>query len=69
MKTERRRHYDSTPRATYAAETVAGNCELVRFGSDAYKYMLHQGFVQLDVEGESALMKCPPGWGAGSVLA
>ena len=69
MKTERRRHFDPTQRATYAACTVRDNCELVRVGSLKHAYLVFMKFEQLDVDGDCALMRCPDGWADGSVVA
>lgn len=59
---ERRRHFDNTPRATYAANNVLDACELVRVGSLAHAYMLAMKFDELDVRDGAALMRPPPNW-------
>ena len=59
---ERRRHFDSSPRITYAQCNVRGQCELVRVNSLAHAYMLRMGFDELDVTDGAALMRPPVGW-------
>lgn len=66
VQTERRRHFDSSPRATYAPSSVTGNCELVRVGSLAHEYMLFMKFEELDVTDGCALMRPPANWAEGS---
>jgi hypothetical protein len=60
--TERRRPFDSSPRATYAPNSVTGNCQLVRADSLAHAYMVAMGFKELDVTDGCALMLPPEGW-------
>lgn len=59
MKTERRKFYDSTPRATYAANTVTGRTVLVRPNSYAHAYCLAMDFETLVMEPDFVLMKAP----------
>lgn len=62
MKTERRKHYDSTPRSTYAANTVKGRTVLVRPDSFFHAYCLAMDFETLIVEPDFILMKAPIGF-------
>ncbi len=60
---ERRRNFDSSPRATYAPSTVQDQTKLVCRNGYAHCALLALGFVELISEGEHVLMLAPEGWG------
>lgn len=61
MNTERRRHFDPTPRITYAATNVIGNTKLVMRNGYAHIALSALGWVPLVVEDDFALMQAPEG--------
>lgn len=56
---DRRRYFDSTPRATYAPNTVKGRTVLVRLDSFPHAYCIAMDFEELCREGDCVLMKAP----------
>jgi hypothetical protein len=59
---DRRRHFDSTPRATYAPTSVIGNCKLARESSYAHAYFIATDWTELAREDGFVLMQAPPGF-------
>lgn len=59
---ERRKFFDPSPRATYAQCTVRDNTDLVRAGSENHTKLLRFGFIEIDRDGDNALMLPPAGW-------
>lgn len=59
---DRRRYFDSTPRATYATNTIVGRTKLVQRNGYAHIALLALGFTVLIAEDDFVLMQAPAGW-------
>lgn len=59
---ERRRHYDPTPRCTYAQTTIVDRCKLVRASSPTHAALIELGFESILVADNCALMLAPEGF-------
>ena len=59
---DRRRHFDSTPRATYAPTSVIDQCKLVRDSSFAHACLIATDWTELTREHGFVLLQAPPGY-------